>query len=98
MKAESLPSYERIDRNAERMDTPYDTWAASQGVDVVKGFGVENVYEVPLKWGERMGGNGGFINLDGRGYLDDAYVCSIPPGKSLRPQRHLFEELVYILE
>ena len=63
MKAESLLSYERIDRNAERMDTPYDTWAASQGVDVVKGFGVENVYEVPLKWWERMGGNGVFINL-----------------------------------
>lgn len=98
MKAEGLPSYERIDRNAERMDTPYDTWAASQGVDVVKGFGVENVYEVPLKWWERMGGNGVFINLDGSGYLDDAYVCSIPSGKSLRPQRHLFEEMVYILE
>jgi gentisate 1,2-dioxygenase len=36
--------------------------------------------------------------LDGTGYLNDAYVCSIPPGKSLNPQRHMFEELVFILD
>jgi mannose-6-phosphate isomerase-like protein (cupin superfamily) len=98
MDTPSTPGFERIDSAAERMDTPYDHWAASQGIDVVKGFGVENVYDVPLKWWERMGGNGVFINLEGTGYLDDAYVCSIPAGKSLRPQRHLFEELVYVLE
>src|SRR3989338_6635042 len=98
MEAESLPSYEMVDGAAERMDTPYDAWAASQGIDVVKGYGVANVYELPLKWGERMGGYGVFINLQGTGYLDDAYVCSIQPGKSLNPQRHLFEELVYVLD
>ena len=98
MEADGSSTYERMDSTAERMDTPYDQWASSQGIDVVKGFGVENVYEVPLKWWERMGGYGVFINLEGTGYLDDAYVCSIPAGKGLRPQRHLFEELVYILE
>ena len=98
MESTSTSGFEKVDASAERMDTPYDHWAASQGIGVVKGFGVENVYDVPLKWWERMGGNGVFINLEGTGYLDDAYVCSIPPGKSLRPQRHLFEELVYILE
>jgi len=36
--------------------------------------------------------------LVGTGYLDDAYVCSIPAGKSLNAQRHMFEELVFILE
>jgi quercetin dioxygenase-like cupin family protein len=98
MKADSLPAYERIDRNAERLDTPYDEWAASQGIDVIRGYFAENLYALPLKWWERMGGFGAFINLEGTGYLDDAYVCSIPPGKSLKPQRHLFEELVYVLE
>ena len=98
MKAESLPSYERIDSTAERMDTPYDQWATSQGIDVIKGYFAENLYTLPLKWWERMGGYGVFINLQGTGYLDDAYVCAIPPGESLKPQRHLFEELVYVLE
>jgi hypothetical protein len=58
MKAESLPGYEKIDRDAERMDTPYDAWASSQGIDVVKGYFVEDVYTLPLKWWERMGGYG----------------------------------------
>lgn len=100
MKAEKSKavSYERVDRNAEIMDTPYDQWAASQGVDVVKGFFVEDLYGMPLKPWNRMGGDGVLINLDGTGYLDDAYVCSIPAGKNLKPQRHLFEELIYILD
>ncbi len=98
MKAESVPGYDRVDRNAERMDTPYDKWASSQGIEVVKGYFVEDVYNMPLKWWERMGGHGVFINLEGTGYLDDAYVCAIPPGKSLKPQRHLYDELIYVLE
>ncbi len=98
MKAESLSSFEKIDRNAERLDTPYDQWATSQGVDVFKGYFIEDIMALPLKWWERKGGNGTFINLEGGGYQDDAFVCSIPPGKSLNPERHLFEELVYVLE
>ncbi|MBI4529812.1 MAG: ethanolamine ammonia lyase-activating protein [Deltaproteobacteria bacterium] len=90
--------FEKIDRAAEVMDTPYDAWASSQGIDVIKGYFVDDVYTLPLKWWERMGGYGVFINLEGSGYLDDAYVCAIPPGKSLKPQRHLFDAMVYILE
>ncbi|MCH8055891.1 MAG: cupin domain-containing protein [Deltaproteobacteria bacterium] len=97
MRVEGSPVFERIDRDAERLDTPYDEWASSQGIDVLKGYFIEDVYTLPLKWWGRMGGYGVFINLDGTGYLDDAFVCSIPPGKSLKPQRHLFEELVYVL-
>ena len=29
------PSYERIDCKVEVMDTPYDRWASSQGIDVI---------------------------------------------------------------
>src|ERR1700693_156068 len=70
------PSYERVDRAAEVVNTPYDRWISSQGVDVIRGFFVENLYTVPLKWWDRVGGYGVYIMLDGTGYLDDAYVCS----------------------
>jgi len=98
MGAHGSPAFERVDQDAERLHTPYDEWACSQGIDVMRGYFIEDVYTLPLKWWERMGGYGVFINLEGTGYVDDAYVCSIPPGESLKPQRHLFEELVYILE
>ncbi len=94
----AAPSFERVDRKVEVMDTPYDRWASSQGIDVIRGFFVEDLYRMPLKWWDRVGGYGAYIMLDGTGYLDDAYVCCIPPGKSLNPQRHMFEQLVFILE
>jgi oxalate decarboxylase/phosphoglucose isomerase-like protein (cupin superfamily) len=97
---EEKPSlaYEKSDRKAEVMDTPYDRWITSQGIDVVRGFFVEDLYTISLKWWDRVGGYGVYIMLDGTGYLDDAYVCGIPAGKSLHPQRHIYEALIYVLD
>ncbi len=33
---ETRAAFERVDRNAEVMDTPYDAWVSSQGIDVIK--------------------------------------------------------------
>jgi oxalate decarboxylase/phosphoglucose isomerase-like protein (cupin superfamily) len=52
---------------------------------------------VPLKPWPRKNGKGAFINLEGTGQTDDAYVCEIPPGKSSEPEKYLFEELIYVL-
>ena len=97
MKIESLGNFERVDRNAEVMDTPYDRWVESQGVDVIRGYFVQDLKEVPMKWWDRKGGHGVYINLEGAGYLDDAFVVTIPPGKSLNPEKHIYDELVYVL-
>ena len=97
MKIESLGNFERVDQNAEVMDTPYDRWVVSQGVDVIRGYFVEDLKEVPMKWWDRKGGHGVYINLEGAGYLDDAFVVTIPPGKSLNPEKHIYDELVYVL-
>lgn len=32
------------------------------------------------------------------GGTDDAYICEIPAGLALKPQRHFFEELVYVIK
>ena len=45
----------------------------------------------------RMGGWGAYVNLFGEETSGDNSVCEIPPGQSLKPQRPLFEELVYVL-
>jgi len=64
------PSYENVDRKVEVLDTPYDRWISSQGIDVIRGFFVDDLYTIPLKWWDRFGGNGVYIMLDGTGYMD----------------------------
>ena len=53
---------------------------------------------VELKPWARRGGNAVFINHEASRTSNDCYVCEIPPGKSLAPTRHLFEEMIFILD
>ena len=41
MAEQAGASYEKVDRKAEVMDTPYDRRISSQGIDVVRGFRVD---------------------------------------------------------
>ncbi|HLQ34871.1 MAG TPA: ethanolamine ammonia lyase-activating protein [Chloroflexota bacterium] len=75
----------------------YDDWVTCEGLDLMRGNKVENVYTVSLKHWARTGGQAVHIQLDGTGDLNAAYVQEIPPGKALEPQRHVYEELVYVL-
>ncbi len=76
----------------------YEKWQKTEGLDVMKGMFVGDLRKVSLKPWKRKGGFGVFINLEGTGGENDAYVCEIPPGGSLLPQKHLFEEIIFILE
>lgn len=76
----------------------YQDWARSQRIPIVEGYIVEDVYNLELEPWEQKGGNGALVNLLGSGESNDAYVCEIPPGRSLKPERHMYEEMIYILK
>ncbi len=85
-------------REAPRWNSLYfEDWVATEGQELLRGHIVDNVYAVPLRWWPRLGGDAVQIQLDGTGEQNGAYVAEIAPGKSLEPQKHLYEELVYIL-
>jgi len=87
---------ERFDQTqAPKVDT-YKEWQAGQGIPVIRGFYVPDIKTVEVAPWELKGGRGAFINLDGAGGTNDAYVCEIPPGEKLKPQKHLYEEMIYI--
>ena len=87
---------EKFDQSqAPRVDT-YQEWQAAQSIPVVRGFHVPDIRQLEVSPWELKGGLGSFICLDGAGKATDAYVCEIPPGGKLKPQRHLYEEMVYI--
>src|SRR5438128_1253392 len=44
-----------------------------------------------------MGGYGVYLNLEGTEGVNDCYICEVPPGKSLEPQKHMFEEMIFVV-
>ena len=76
----------------------YDKWQMGEGIPIVKTFFVQDLRKVELKPWDRTGGNGAFINMEGAEGATGAYVIEIPAGKSLNPQRHLYEDMLYVLK
>ncbi|HEX5608153.1 MAG TPA: cupin domain-containing protein, partial [Candidatus Binatia bacterium] len=79
--------------------SPYEQWKESEGLPTYRGLIVKNLYELELApWRSSGVGSAAFLNLDGTGGFNDAYVAEIPAGKSLKAHRHLFEETIYVLK
>jgi len=75
----------------------FDEWVKGEGLDLIRGHKVEDVFTQPLKPWARTGGNAVQIQLQGTGELNAAYICEIAPKKQLLPQKHMYEEMVFIL-
>ena len=77
--------------------SPYEIYQQWESVPVYKGFIIDDLLELELGDWARTGGKGAFVNLDGAAGTCDTVIQEIAPGGELRPQRHLFEEAVFIL-
>ncbi len=76
---------------------PYQIWVESQQVPIYKGFSIPNLKTLEVGRWERLGVNGAFVQMDGTEDEDDAYIMEIPGGSSSLPERHIYEEIVYVL-
>jgi quercetin dioxygenase-like cupin family protein len=78
--------------------TPYQQWIEGQGIPIIREFYLEDLRKVELAPWDWKGGRGAFLNLIGTGDINDGYLSEIPAGGNLKPQRLLFEEMIYVLE
>jgi oxalate decarboxylase/phosphoglucose isomerase-like protein (cupin superfamily) len=83
---------------ATEKDSPYTRWVAAEGLDIIAAHYVPDLRTVELKPWERRGGRGVFINHEASRTSNDCYVCEIPAGGRLAPQRQLFEEMILVLD
>jgi uncharacterized RmlC-like cupin family protein len=74
----------------------FKDWQQVQGIPILGGFFIADVNDVELKPWALKGVPGALIVLEGTGGQTDAHVCEIPPGAKTAPQKHLFEETVYV--
>ena len=98
MAKSAIVSEEFAKKFATEKETPYTRWVKSEGLDIIDSIYVPNLHTVELKPWARRGGKGVFMNHEASRTSNDCYVCEIPPGKALEPQRQLFEETVMILD
>ncbi len=75
----------------------YTDFQRREGIPVVTGFAIDDLGTMELGDWRRVGGRGTYIDLEGTGGTNGAYVCEIAPGTSLEPERHLYEETIYVL-
>ncbi len=97
MAKDVIVSEQLAQKFASEKETPYTRWVASEGLDILSGHFVKNLNTVELKPWARRGGKAVFINHDASRTSNDCYVCEIPAGGKLEPQRQLCEEMLMIL-
>lgn len=83
---------------ATEKDTPYGRWVAAEGLDIISAHYVPDLRTVDLNPWDRRGGRGVYVNHEASRTSNDCYVCEIPAGGELAPQRQLFEEMVLVLD
>ena len=76
---------------------PYLDWIKAEGIPVVEDYGIY-LFDVQTKPWPRFGVNGAACHCKGRGDFASMFLFEIPPGGSSTPQRHLYEEVIYVLE
>jgi oxalate decarboxylase/phosphoglucose isomerase-like protein (cupin superfamily) len=97
MSSEAIVNDNLAAKFATEKESPYTRWVADEGLDIIAAHYVPDLRTVELKPWERRGGRGVFINHEATRTSNDCYVCEIPAGGQLAPQRQLFEEMILIL-
>ena len=86
--------------------TPFEKWIVDEGLEVVHGQLVEDVYSVETHPWERTGTNAVIMDLSGQ-LMDGAivdnqgttrYIVDIPPGGRFNKEKHMYEEIFFVLK
>ncbi len=78
--------------------SPYDRFIESQGIPIHRAIGVHRVQDLPLMLWKRLGGRGTAIQLLGTEHMWGMYVVEVPGAGALNAERHLYEEIYYVVE
>ena len=75
---------------------PYLAWCENESVPVTEDFGIDLLAIQTAPW-PRFGVEGAIAHLKGRGDFVSIFLLDLAPGAQTAPQKHLYEEVVYVL-
>jgi mannose-6-phosphate isomerase-like protein (cupin superfamily) len=76
---------------------PYLDWVKKEGLPVTEDYGIDLFAVETADW-PRYGAKGAAVHLKGRGDFSNMFLLELAPGKATAPQRHLYEDVYYVLE
>ena len=76
---------------------PYEEWIARENIPVAEGLALD-LFEVQTADWPRIGAKGAITRFAGSGDFCNMFVVEIPSGGSTIPQRHLYEEIYFVLD
>lgn len=86
--------------------TPFEQWVIDEGLKVIQQQLIPDIRTVDLEPWERTGCNAALLDLvpsaakEGSRLVNQGttrYVCDIPPGGTYRAERHMYEEMFYVV-
>ncbi|HZS64077.1 MAG TPA: cupin domain-containing protein [Xanthobacteraceae bacterium] len=75
---------------------PYQEWVKREGVPIHTGAAVDLLQAETKPW-PRFGASGAACHLNGRDDFLTVFLLEIAPQRATAPQRHLYEEISYVL-
>lgn len=78
------------------MISTYERWMEDERIPIVEGDGTD-LRAVQVEPWPRLNALGSFVDLRGLEGLTGMYVCEIPPGGAVLPEKHCFDEVIYVL-
>ena len=81
-------------------ESVYEKWMKDEGIPIHEAaVGVDDITALPRRPWARMGGLGTFLQLLGTVELQRGlYIAEIPGGGALNPEKHLYDEAIFILQ
>jgi len=78
--------------------TAYQRWMVAQDIPIHGGYGVADARIVERQPWSLTGTPAAFIDLIGMEGFSGMQVVEIPPGGAIKPQKHLYQQLICVLE
>ena len=82
----------------QQLIDPYLEFIRAEGLPVVESFGIDLLGVETRPWARMGAVTGSYVHTSGRGDFLDMYVMDIPPARATDPQKHLYEEVIYVLD
>ncbi len=86
------------DGQARYLIDTYLDFIAAEGLPVVESFGIDLLGVETQPWARMGSVNGSYVHTSGRGDFLNMYVLDLPPARSTDQQKHLYEEVIYVLD